>query len=164
MTYQQFLLVMLSEVALFALLVLAGVLLRKRPKLHKAAMLLASLSILAGATVRIPVLFPVFGEVGWQGIFGPILALGAVLVLARSVVSGATDRGLTAGYTVMTLVFIAASEFAISDAWSVLASVILRPQSRTNLLRHVRIGHTLLLMSHVLDQKRPGSSPGGATP
>lgn len=127
MTYQQFLLVMLSEVALFSLFVLAGVLLRKRPKLHKAAMLLASMSILAGATVRIPMLFPVFGEAGWKGIFGPVLTLGAVLVLVRSVLSGATDRGLTAGYAVMAVVFIAASEFAVSDAWSVLAGVILQP-------------------------------------
>ncbi len=36
----------------------------RRPQLHEAAMLLASLSILAGATVRMPVLFPVFGEAG----------------------------------------------------------------------------------------------------
>jgi len=36
----------------------------KRPKIHKAMMLLASLSILAGATVRMPVLVPVFGEAG----------------------------------------------------------------------------------------------------
>jgi hypothetical protein len=47
-------LVMLIEVALFTAFVLAGVLLRKRPKVHKAMMLLASLSILAGATVRMP--------------------------------------------------------------------------------------------------------------
>ena len=127
MTYQQLLLVMLSEVALVSLFVLAGVLLRERPKLHKAAVLLASLSILAGATVRMPMLFPVFGEAGWQGIFGPLLTLGAVLVLVRSVLSGVTDRGLTAGYTVMTVVFLAASEFAVSDAGSVMAGVILQP-------------------------------------
>jgi hypothetical protein len=47
-------------------------------------MLLASLSILAGATVRMPVLFPVFGEAGWAGIFGPVFVLGAVFVLVRS--------------------------------------------------------------------------------
>ena len=72
MAYRQFMLVMLSEVALFTLFVLAGVYFRKRPRIHKAMMLLASLSILAGATVRIPMLFPVFGEAGWPGIFGPI--------------------------------------------------------------------------------------------
>jgi len=72
MAYRQFMLVMLIEVALFTIFVLAGVLFRKRPKIHKAAMLLASLSILAGATVRMPILFPVFGEAGWAGIFGPV--------------------------------------------------------------------------------------------
>src|SRR5262245_40421277 len=61
MAYRQFLLVMWSELALFTLFVVAGVLYRKRPRIHKAMMLLASLSILAGATVRMPVLFPVFG-------------------------------------------------------------------------------------------------------
>ena len=116
---------MLIEVALFTLFVLAGVLFRRRPKIHKAMMLLASLSILAGATVRMPVLFPVFGEAGWPGIFGPIFALGAVLVLVRSFLGGATDRWLTAGYAVMVVVYIAACRFAVSNTWSVLVSAIL---------------------------------------
>jgi hypothetical protein len=51
MEYRQFLLVMLIEVALFTLFVLAGVLFRKRPKIHKPMMLLASLSILARAVL-----------------------------------------------------------------------------------------------------------------
>lgn len=125
MAYRQFLLIMLIEVALFTLFVLAGVLFRRRPKIHKAMMLLASLSILAGATVRMPVLFPVFGEAGWPGIFGPIFALGAALVLVRSFLGGAMDRWLTAGYAVMVVVYIAACQFAISNTWSVLARAIL---------------------------------------
>jgi hypothetical protein len=88
-------------------------------------MLLASLSILAGATVRMPVLVPVFGEAGWPGIFGPVFALGAVFVLVRSFLGGAADRWLAAGYAVMVAVYIAACEFAISDAWSVLARAVL---------------------------------------
>jgi hypothetical protein len=125
MAYRQFLLVMLIEVALFTLFVLAGVLFRKRPKIHKAMMLLASLSILAGATVRMPVLFPVFGEAGWAGIFGPVFALGAVFVLVRCVSGGTTDRWLAAGYAVMAAVYIAACELAVSDAWNVLARAVL---------------------------------------
>jgi hypothetical protein len=125
MAYRQFLLVMLIEVALFTLFVLAGVLFRKRPKIHKAMMLLASLSILAGATVRMPVLVPLFGEAGWPGIFGPVFALGAALVLVRSYLGRATDRWLTAGYAVMVTVYIAACEFAISDAWSMMARAVL---------------------------------------
>ena len=125
MAYRQFMLVMLSEVALFTLFVLAGVYFRKRPKIHKAMMLLASLSILAGATVRMPVLFPVFGEAGWQGIFGPIFVLGAVFVLVRSIVNRVIDRGLVAGYVVMVVVYIAACEFAVSGAWSIVARAVL---------------------------------------
>jgi hypothetical protein len=125
MAYRQFMLVMLSEVALFAVFVLAGVFFRKRPKIHKAMMLLASLSILAGATVRMPVLFSVFGEAGWSGIFGPIFVLGAVFVLIRSLLGGATDRGLAAGYVVMVVVYVGACEFAVSDAWSTLARAVL---------------------------------------
>jgi hypothetical protein len=125
MAYRQFLLVMLSEVVLFALFVLAGVLFRKRPKIHKAMMLLASLSILAGATVRMPVLFPLFGEAGWLGIFGPIFALGAVFVVVRSYLSGAVDRSLVVGFAAMVTVYVAACELAIGDAWSVLARAVL---------------------------------------
>jgi hypothetical protein len=125
MAYRQFMLVMLSEVALFSLFVLAGVFFRRRPKIHKAMMLLASLSILAGATVRMPVLFSVFGEAGWPGIFGPIFVLGAVFVVSRSLLGRATDRGLAAGYVVMVVVYVGACEFAVSDAWSMLARAVL---------------------------------------
>ena len=125
MAYRQFLLVMLIEVALFTLFVLAGVLYRSRPKIHKAMMLLASLSILAGATVRMPVLFAVFGEAGWPGIFGPVFVLGALFLLARSFLAGATDRWLAAGYAVMVTVYIAACKVAVSDAWDGLARAML---------------------------------------
>jgi hypothetical protein len=125
MAYRQFLLVMLIEVVLFTLFVLAGVLYRKRPRIHKAMMLLASLSILAGATVRMPVLFPLFGEAGWAGIFGPVFVLGGLFVLVRSIVAGATDRWLATGYAVMVIVYITACKVAVSDAWGVLAKAVL---------------------------------------
>ena len=91
---------MLAEVALFTLFVVAGVLSRRRPEIHRAMMLLASLSILAGATVRMPILFPVFGESGWMGIFGPIFALGAGFLLARTLLRRVIDRWLAPAITV----------------------------------------------------------------
>ena len=124
MAYRQFLMVMLAEVVLFTLFVLAGVLSRKTPKIHRAMMLLASLSILAGATVRMPILFPIFGEGGWVGIFGPILTLGAVFLLVRSLLSRAFDRWFATGYAVMIVIYVSASRFAVSDAWSYLAKAI----------------------------------------
>jgi hypothetical protein len=87
-------------------------------------MLLASLSILAGATVRMPILFPVFGESGWMGIFGPIFALGAAFLVTRTVLTGVVDRWLARGYAVMVLFYFSASRLAVSDAWSELAKVV----------------------------------------
>jgi hypothetical protein len=124
MEYRQFLLIMLAEIALFTIFVLAGILTRKRPEIHRAMMLLASLSILAGATVRIPILFPFFGESGWVGIFGPIFCLGATFLIIRSLLKRAADRWFAAGYAAMLAFYGAAAEFAVSDTWSQLAKAI----------------------------------------
>ena len=98
MDYRQFLLIMLAEIGLFTFFVVAGVLARKRPAKHRAMMLLAGLSILAGATVRMPFLFPIFGESGRIGIFGPIFTVGAAFLLARRLLIGSFDRWFAAGY------------------------------------------------------------------
>jgi hypothetical protein len=124
MDYRQFLLIMLTEVALFSLFVVAALLTRKRREVHRAMMLLASLSILAGATVRMPILFPIFGEGGWVGIFGPIFTLGAVFLLARCLLQHGIDRWFAAGYVCMIALYIVASRFAVSNAWSQLAKAI----------------------------------------
>jgi hypothetical protein len=124
MAYRQFLMVMLAEVSLFTFFVLAGVLSRKKPKIHRAMMMLASLSILAGATVRMPVLFPIFGEAGWVGIFGPLFALGALFLLTRSLLVRAFDRWFAVGYGAMIVLYVSACKFAVSEAWSYFAKAI----------------------------------------
>jgi hypothetical protein len=126
MAYRQFMLIMLAEVLLFTLFVLAGLLSRKRPRIHRSMMLLASLSILAGATVRMPVLFPIFGESGWLGIFGPIFSLGALLLLARSLLGQSVDRWLALGYALMVAIYVGACQLAVSDDWSTVAETVFR--------------------------------------
>jgi hypothetical protein len=49
-----------------AVIVISGLLIAVR-----GLMLLALLSILAKATVRIPALYAIYGSSGWLGIFGP---------------------------------------------------------------------------------------------
>lgn len=117
MEYRQFLLVMFAEIGAFAAFVLAGLLLRKRPVRHRAMMLLATLSILAGATVRIPALFTVFGAVGWLGIFGPVLTLGVIILAARSAVQRTLDRWFAAGLAAMSLAYFAAVQVATTAWW-----------------------------------------------
>lgn len=130
MTYRQFLLVMLTEVALFTCFVAAGVLTRKRPKVHRAMMVLASLSILAAATVRMPALTRVFGDGGWPGIFGPTFALGALLVVVSSALVGAADRWLVTGYALLVVVYMTACALAVSQPWDVWAHALLGGDGR----------------------------------
>ena len=124
MAYKQFMLVMFSEIALFTVFVLAGVLWRRRPEKHRAMMLLASLSILAGATVRMPALVPIFGGSGWRGIFGPIFVLGALFLFVRSMSKRALDKWFAAGYAALIIVYVAACQLAVGDAWSRLSKAV----------------------------------------
>ncbi len=124
MEYRQFLMVMLAEVTVFSLFVVFGVLLRKKPKIHRAMMLLATISILAGATVRMPVLFPIFGEAGWLGIFGPIFTLAGVFLIALLLGGKIFDRWFALGYFAMIVFYISACKFAVTDGWSYVARAI----------------------------------------
>ena len=125
MQYSRFLLVMLTEMALFTLFLAAGLLTRRKPKIHRPMMLLASLSIIAGATVRIPWLISIFGMSGWTGLFGAVFSLGALLLLLRCAMTRTFDRWFAAGYAFWVLAFIASTDLALTDAWSRLAIKIL---------------------------------------
>ena len=127
MPYARFLLVMLTEIALFTFFLAAGILLRKRPEIHRPMMLLAGLTILAGATVRIPALYTLFGKTGWIGLFGAVFCLGAVLVIVRSALKRRWDKWFVAGYAFWVFAYIASTNLALTDAWSHLAAEILKP-------------------------------------
>lgn len=124
--YSRFLLVMLTEMAMFAVFVTAGVLARKRPKIHRPMMMLASLTILPGATGRIPALTAVFGPSGWSGLFGPIFVLGAALLLIRWAQTRRFDEWFAGGYALMVIAFTASEYLALTDMWGRMASVILK--------------------------------------
>jgi len=126
MLYRRFLLVMFTEIALYAAFVAAGLITRKRPAIHRPMMLLASLSILAGSTVRIPSLYPIFSHAGWPGLFGPIFALGAVLLVIRSLMTGKLDKPFAIGYMVMVAAYILASQLALTEMWSRLSAAMLK--------------------------------------
>ena len=124
--YSRFLLVMLTEVALYTAFVAIGILNRKKPGIHRAAMILASLSLLAGATVRMPFLHPVFGATGWIGLFGPVFCLGAVLLLIRRAVTRSFDRWFAIGYAAWVILFIASEKLSLTETWRAVASKILK--------------------------------------
>jgi len=124
--YSRFLLVMLTEIAAYTAFIVIGILTRKKPRIHRTAMILASLSLLAGATVRMPFLHPIFGVTGWVGLFGPVFCLGAALLVIRYALTHSFDRWFTVGYVIWVIVFITSEKLALTEAWSNASAVILK--------------------------------------
>ena len=126
MQYSRFLLVMLTEIALYAAFATIGILARKKPRIHRSAMVLASLCLLAGATARMSFLHPIFGATGWIGLFGPVFCLGAAILLIRSIATRSFDRWFATGYAFWVIIFIASEKLARTEAWSGMAATILK--------------------------------------
>ena len=98
---------------------------RKRPRIHRPMMLMASMTLLAGATVRIPFLRMVFGVNSPVGFFAPVFILGALLLLLRSFMNRSLDRWFATGYAVFVIAFIAAEQLSHTNLWSHCATAIL---------------------------------------
>jgi hypothetical protein len=126
MAYPDFLLVMFAEIAVFTALLVAGLGRRKRPAIHRSMMLLASLSLLLGATARMPWLNALFGGDNRMGFFGPVFALGVVLLLVRYAITRTFDRWFAAGHAFMIIVYLAAEQLSRTDTWRHLASLVLK--------------------------------------
>jgi hypothetical protein len=126
MEYKRFLLVMLTEIALYTAFVTAGVLARRRPRIHRPMMLMASLAILAGATARIPFCWSVFGQNGWEGLFGPVFCLGGVLLLVRLAMTRTLDRWFAAGYALLVVAYIASEKLSLTSIWMGWADAVLK--------------------------------------
>ncbi len=126
MQYSRFLLMMLIEIAAFGAFVAIGIFTRKKPRIHRSAMILASLCLLPGATARIPVLRPLFGATGWVGLFGPVFCIGAALLLLRWFMTRSFDRWFAVAYTAWVVLFIASERLSLTDTWSAIATVILK--------------------------------------
>jgi hypothetical protein len=126
MLYSRFLLGMLTEIALFTGFVTAGLLTRKKPRVHRALMLLGSLSLLAGTTVRMDFLYPIFGQVGWVGVYALVFCIGAGLLLIRFAMTRTLDRTFACGYAVLVAMLIVSDTLSATHAWDQLAAAILR--------------------------------------
>jgi len=121
MTYGQFMLPMLTEIAVFTVFVSLGIWYRKRPAVHRSLMLLATLSVISGATARTDFFVRIFGESGWIALFGPPLVLGALILVVRAVMTRTIDRWYTAGYVAYALVYVAAMNLAVGPSWTQIA-------------------------------------------
>lgn len=116
-SYREFVLVMLSEMAVFTGLVIAAVLNRKRAQVHRSLMLLSGLAILSAATFRVPFVLALTGGVGWWGMFAPELVMGLIFVAVHWLLIGKLDRWFAGGLAGMMAVFFVAFQLATTAAW-----------------------------------------------
>ena len=125
MEYPRFLLAMFMEMTMFTAFLTAGILTRRKPRIHRSMMLLTGLTILPGATARIPMLYPVFGHSGWMGLFGPVFCLGALLLLIRMAMTRKFDPWFSGGYALWVVAYVASTNLSLTDMWSRMATRIL---------------------------------------
>lgn len=129
LTPKQFLSVPVGDIALFALFVAAGVLMRKRPDIHKPIMFLASLAAVAAAIARMDFLNHLYRGTVWQKLFSDFffaLVIGGVFLIAKCAVFRKFDRWFAVGFAVMVIWFFMVAQIATTPAWDALASFLLR--------------------------------------
>lgn len=122
----QFLLFMFTEIALFAVFVTIGVLNRKRPRIHRPMMLMASLAIVSGATGRIAQVGSIFGGHHWVGISGPVVTLGLLLLAVRAAMTRSFDRPFAVGLAIYAMATLIAGRLAVTNMWVDWAGMILK--------------------------------------
>jgi hypothetical protein len=125
MSYSQFMLPMFLEMAAFAGFILLGLAFRKKNlEAHRAMMVLATLAVISGATVRTDFVSKLLGDSTWWGLFGGPFILGAAFLLVRSLLIRRLDRPLAIGYAALVVFYMAGVHAALTPTWGRIAAAI----------------------------------------
>jgi 4-amino-4-deoxy-L-arabinose transferase-like glycosyltransferase len=73
-----------------------------------------------------PLFHSVFGLHHWTALFGPVVALGALLLLVRVVMTRTFDRQFAAAYAALIVATVVAAKLAETNAWINWAGMILK--------------------------------------
>lgn len=126
---KEFLTVPLCGIATFAVLVGIGVWNRKRPEIHRPMMLMASLALVAAALGRMPQLNNWYAGTWlehWFSAFVSTIAVGGLMLAVKCAVEKRFDRGFAAAFAILTLACITSSLVAPTNAWSQVATTLMR--------------------------------------
>ena len=111
-----FLMEMLTEIALFGVLITIAILNRNRAEVHRPFILTATIVVASGALARVPVLDllaalpPIYA-------YGPVLGLGALLYLLKWWMTGRHDRWFAIALGSVALVFLISLPIGRSALW-----------------------------------------------
>ena len=129
LTPKQFMAVPVLSATLFALFVAAGVLMRKRPDIHRPLMFLASMTAVGAAIARIDSLNHLYAGTVWEkwfGVFFFTVVFAGLFLAAKCLVFRKFDRCFAAGYAVLALWCLLITQGAPTAAWDAIASFLLR--------------------------------------
>lgn len=126
---KQFLTVPLMGVVTFGGFVTLGVWKRRRPEVHRPMMFMASLSVVAAAMGRMPMLNAWYAGTWLEQCFSAFLSmliLGVLLFALKSIMERRFDRWFAGAYGVLAAICVATSLAAKTDAWVQLATILTR--------------------------------------
>lgn len=129
LTPKQFMAVPVLTIVLFALFVAAGVVMRKRPDIHRPMMFMATMTVVGAAISRIDFFNHLYAGTIWEKLFGVLFftsVIGGVLVIAKCVVFLKFDGWLVAGYGLLVLWCLMIAQGAPTRAWDTVAGWLLR--------------------------------------
>lgn len=127
-TARQFMIVPNLSIVIFACLVAAGVATRRRPHVHRAMMLLATLSAMSAAVSRIDALSALYLGTVWESLFGPFfmtLVVGAGLLALQSALTRSFDRWFAGGLAGLAAASVLMTRGGTSDVWAAVSGFLL---------------------------------------
>jgi hypothetical protein len=116
-------------VLIFAAFVSLGVLYRRKPRIHRSMMLLATLSVLSAAVSRIDPLNNLYIGTVWERLFGPFfltLVIGVLLLITRCVLTRSLDRWFAIGLGALIVANALVMQIAPTAAWARFTSMLVR--------------------------------------
>jgi hypothetical protein len=130
MPRRQFLAVPFCFMAEFLIFVSLGVLARRRPEIHRAMMLLATLVTVQAATDRIPFMMRMYYDEGplkyFLGPATPVLIIGAFFLVVRWLLTRRFDRWYALGYAGLCVAAPLMMDLSRSRAWDRIGAFFLR--------------------------------------
>ncbi|MCC6908100.1 MAG: hypothetical protein IT430_09185 [Phycisphaerales bacterium] len=124
---KRFMAIPLIGVSVFAIFVALGVVYRRKPRIHRAMMITATLSALAAGVSRIDALSNLYVGTAWEQYFGPFLmtmVFAVALWLLRCAVTRSIDRALGIGVASLIAISLLTMQVARTAAWESFASML----------------------------------------
>lgn len=122
----QFLLVLFAQMLAFSGFVALGLFMRKKPRRHRAMLLMATMTFLPPVTTRMAFFGDYFGVEGWWSVNGPQFIFGGLLLIIRIIIDRSIDRWFALGYVALMCLMMASQYLAVGESWAYLARLILQ--------------------------------------